>query len=118
MKREMECDRIHVFTRCVLASGLAMERRRLLMAPTDSLEDARAAYVDARGRPVRQDHFRDEHGFVLQPGLSKQSLARFSNQCRLNLDLCYKDGAAVSMMQGTIDAPSNVWAWAKRKLVG
>ena len=90
-QKEMECEKVHVFMRCMLSSGVAMEPRRTLMSPSQTIADARIAYVDARGRPLQQTHVRDENGYLLERSLEMQPLARFSNACQLNLSFSYAE---------------------------
>jgi len=111
-QNEMHCEKIHVFMRCILSSGVAMEPRRALLSPSQAIADARIAYVDARaGRPLQQTHVRDEHGYVLESSLHSQPLAQFSNDCKLNLDFSY--GNAEDMTSATTQS----WrAWRASKL--
>ena len=116
-KMELECDKIHVFMRYVLSSGVASERRRALLSPTQTINDARAAYINARGgRSLQQEHVRDEHGFALDPSLHSLPLAQFSNDCKLNLDFSYADDLSVSVMKKSIEHTQSSWAWIKSKL--
>ena len=39
-QKEMDCDNIHVFMRMILGSGVAIEPRRELMSPLQTISDA------------------------------------------------------------------------------
>ena len=115
-QKEMECEKVHVFMRCILSSGVAIEPRRTLLSPSQTIDDARTAYVTARGRPLQQQHVRDENGYVLESTLQSQPLAQFSNDCKLNLDFSYADDMSVSVMKKSVDTTQSYWAWIKSKL--
>lgn len=115
-QKEMECEKVHVFMQCMLSSGVAVEPRRTLMSPSQTIADARIAYVDARGRPLQQTHVRDENGYVLEASLHSQPVAQFSNDCKLNLDFSYADDMSVAVMKKSVDTTHSAWAWLKSKL--
>ena len=115
-QKEMECEKIHVFMRCILSSGVAIEPRRTLLSPSQTIDDARTAYVTARGRILHQEYVRDENGYVLESTLHLQPLAQFSNDCKLNLDFSYADDMSVSVMKKSVDTTQSYWAWIKSKL--
>ena len=115
-QKEMECDKIHVFMRCILSSGVAIEPRRALLSPAHTIGDARTAYITARGRQIQQEHVRDENGYVLEKSLHSQPLAQFSNDCKLNLDFSYAEDISVSAMKKSVDASHSTWAWIRSKL--
>ena len=110
-QKEMECEKIHVFMQCILGSGVAVEPIRALLSPSQTIEDARKAYVGARGRPMQQSHVRDENGYVLERSLDLQPLAQFSNDCQLCLSFSYAEDLSVTSMKKSADA----WAWLKGK---
>lgn len=114
-QKEIECDKIHVFMRCILSSGVAIEPRRALLSPAHTISDARTAYINARGRPIQQEHVRDENGYVLETSLHSQPLAQFSNDCKLNLDFSYSEDISVSAMKKSVDASHSTWAWIRSK---
>lgn len=114
-QKEMDCDNIHVFMRMILSSGVAIEPRRELMSPLQTISDARTAYVNARGRRMEQGHVRDENGYVLDSRLYSHPLAQFSNDCKLNLDFSYADDLSVTAMKTSVDATHSTWAWVKSK---
>ena len=48
-QKEMECEKIHVYMQCLLGGGVAVEPIRALLSPSQTIEDARKVYVEARG---------------------------------------------------------------------
>ena len=91
-QKEMECEKIHVYMQCLLGGGVAVEPIRALLSPSQTIEDARKVYVEARGgRPLQQSRVRDENGYLLERSLEMQTLARFSNACQLNLSFSYAE---------------------------
>ena len=110
---EMECDKIHVFMKCILGSGIPIEPIRALLSPSQTIDDARKAYVAARGRPIEQLHVRDENGYLIESSLHSQPLAQFSNGCKLNLHFSYAEDISVTVMKKSVDATQSYWAWIK-----
>ena len=89
-----------------------MEPIRALLSPSQTIEDARKVYVEARGgRPLQQSRVRDENGYLLERSLEMQPLARFSNACQLNLSFSYAEDVSVKSMKTSADA----WTWLKSK---
>ena len=104
-QKEMECEKIHVYMQCLLGGGVVMEPIRALLSPSQTIEDARKVYVEARGgRPLQQSRVRDENGYLLERSLEMQTLARFSNACQLNLSFSYAEDVSVKSMKTAADA--------------
>ena len=111
-QKEMECEKIHVYMQCLLGGGVVMEPIRALLSPSQTIEDARKVYVEARGgRPLQQSRVRDENGYLLERSLEMQTLARFSNACQLNLSFSYAEDVSVKSMKTAADAGQ----WLKSK---
>ena len=98
---------------CLLGGGVAVEPIRALLSPSQTIEDARKVYVEARGgRPLQQSRVRDENGYLLERSLADaelQTLARFSDACQLNLSFSYAEDVSVKSMKTSADA------WLKSK---
>ena len=115
-QKEMECEKIHVYMQCLLGGGVAVEPIRALLSPSQTIEDARKVYVEARGgRPLQQSRVRDENGYLLERSLEMQPLARFSNACQLNLSFSYRTPRCEDVSVKSMKTSADAWTWLKSK---
>ena len=63
------------------------ENQRFLLSKNATVAEARAAFEQERGKPMRQSDVRDEDGFRFSEGRQKEPLWKFSSACRLTLSV-------------------------------
>lgn len=84
-EEDKRCEQIHVFLRCVGKTATLAENQRFLLSKNATVAEARAAFEQERGKPMRQSDVRDEDGFRFSEGMQKEPLWKFSSACRLTL---------------------------------
>ena len=91
-ENESKCPYLEVFMACHrrmdkinVVSG-HVELRRGRFDPNDTILDARAAFVEERGKELSQDCTADENGYILANTLLSKPMSTLSNGCRLNLN--------------------------------
>lgn len=106
-EQEKYCEFIHVFMTCYgYSTVINGERRRKLMSPEDSIQDAKNHF----GREVTQPIITDENGFTFNEGDTNLPISKFSNRCSLNLNFLHSHTDNIGYLSENVkNTTSNVY---------
>ena len=83
------CPEITAFFACYGTAGLSVDKRRLILPQTNSIIDAKLAYITSIGKPIDQHLISDENSFVFADQDIRRPLWYFSNKCNVNFTFTY-----------------------------